>query len=478
MNVTRESALNFLDTVFRIALGGIFIYAAWTKMMDPGLFASAVNGYRILPAPAVAFVAIALPPLELLAGLGLVFTRWQRESALLILCMLGVFLVGLVQAQVRGLDIGCGCFGGTDKDTVVGAIVRDVFMLAPAIWLVARKNRPAWKWTVLAPLAVAVAAALAFLATDRGKGGDYAQAAAPDSMRSTKEDSKPRRQKTLDEAYAEVLAAFPDADTNTVAAEEWTTNFPGAFARARAEKRPILMMVNSDHCPFCTRMRKALANPGFEKWLDGTGIYLANAVVPSGGNSTTNRTSMGDYMFRFLDEAPRSTRVVGFPYMGVFWEKPSGEMVWRTFTGRAGLLGIPHRPSMSCELANMLNADLSEYLAALPPRPDEGTMLSITAKQFKAAADGNGKVVMTPPHGTLVEDGTKIQIEAHPAKGWKIAGWRDPSGKMIMRLGRKTTTSRLDIFYSMKGGTYTAVFRKPAKAGKKQKAPLLPIGKP
>ena len=154
----RDLILGALERVCRLILGGIFIYAAWSKIQDPALFAKAIVGYQMLPSFFVGPLALVLPMAELLAGAALIATRWTRESTLLILCMLAMFFVGLTQALVRGLDISCGCFGddATSTHTVLSALLRDVVLLVPAVWLVRRPN--AWLWNKA--FGVAVLAAL------------------------------------------------------------------------------------------------------------------------------------------------------------------------------------------------------------------------------------------------------------------------------------------------------------------------------
>lgn len=137
----KETVFRVLDALARLLLAGVFIYASWTKLDDPGMFAASVANYRMLPPPLVNLVALVLPPVELLSGLALVFTKWSREAALLVFGMMMVFLVGLAQAAVRGLDISCGCFGEdevTGTAAIVQTIVRDLLLLVPTVWLLVR----------------------------------------------------------------------------------------------------------------------------------------------------------------------------------------------------------------------------------------------------------------------------------------------------------------------------------------------------
>lgn len=144
-----ELFLFALEAVLRLSLGGVFVWAAWSKLEDPALFAVQVGAYDILPQPVVLLVALALPPLELLTGCMLVLTKWSREAALMVTAMLVVFIVALAQAAVRGLDISCGCFADELADhgtvAIMVALIRDVVLLVPSIWLLIRPNRPLWR---------------------------------------------------------------------------------------------------------------------------------------------------------------------------------------------------------------------------------------------------------------------------------------------------------------------------------------------
>lgn len=137
----------WVEVVFRVGLGGLFVYAAWYKIQDPAMFADAVASYRLLPLPVVGVVALVLPMAELVAGFALVATKWSREAALMILMMLVVFLIGLVQAWVRGLEIVCACFGPEDAggSPLWLDILRDIALCVPTIWLLTRPGRWIWR---------------------------------------------------------------------------------------------------------------------------------------------------------------------------------------------------------------------------------------------------------------------------------------------------------------------------------------------
>jgi putative oxidoreductase len=118
-------------TVARVAIGALFIYAASSKF-DPIKFAQEVNNYRLLPAALVNLVAVALPFVELFAGIMLVVGLRIRAGALAVVGLLCGFIVAMCYVWAKGIDIECGCFG---KGTKVGlrAVSEDVGMMLLAL---------------------------------------------------------------------------------------------------------------------------------------------------------------------------------------------------------------------------------------------------------------------------------------------------------------------------------------------------------
>ena len=131
------------DTVLRLGLGAMFLYSAWSKIQDPGMFQTMVDNYRMLPACTTAIFAVTMSMAESLVGTMFLFTKWTREAAFATGVMIAMFIVALAQAQARGLDISCGCFGESEKGSneIVAAIVRDVALLVPTVWLLLKGQR-------------------------------------------------------------------------------------------------------------------------------------------------------------------------------------------------------------------------------------------------------------------------------------------------------------------------------------------------
>ena len=106
-------------TVLSSLLALIFIWAACTKIAGPLEFQQALRHYDFLPAWTINPIAILLPWWELGAGIGLFVPAWRQSAVTVILLLLGCFIVAIVEALVRGLDISCGCF---TQDPSVGKV--------------------------------------------------------------------------------------------------------------------------------------------------------------------------------------------------------------------------------------------------------------------------------------------------------------------------------------------------------------------
>ena len=137
------TALGLAAIVVRILLGGLFIFASVSKILDPGGFARTVFYYRLLPVSAVNLIAIILPWIELVVGVLLVIGFKVRGAAFVAAASLIVFTAAMVSALARGLNIDCGCFstsGGHGVDT--RRIVEEIVLVAAAAFVYWTGARP------------------------------------------------------------------------------------------------------------------------------------------------------------------------------------------------------------------------------------------------------------------------------------------------------------------------------------------------
>ncbi|HXI11672.1 MAG TPA: MauE/DoxX family redox-associated membrane protein [Thermoanaerobaculia bacterium] len=94
----------------QIALGVIFILAALPKIVDPPSFAHMIYNYRLVPGALLNPIALVLPWLELLCGLGLVLGIWKGTCRTIVGLMLVAFIIAIAINLARGNAIDCGCF--------------------------------------------------------------------------------------------------------------------------------------------------------------------------------------------------------------------------------------------------------------------------------------------------------------------------------------------------------------------------------
>jgi uncharacterized membrane protein YphA (DoxX/SURF4 family) len=132
-----------LYLVVRIALGLVFIAAAAPKIWRPDEFADAINNYRLIPYFLVNISAIALPWVEMLFGVFLVFGFRVKAASLATTCLLAVFLAAIISAWARHIDISCGCFGTGKNSAPISwhEVVRDSLFLAMSVFTYIRPSR-------------------------------------------------------------------------------------------------------------------------------------------------------------------------------------------------------------------------------------------------------------------------------------------------------------------------------------------------
>jgi uncharacterized membrane protein YphA (DoxX/SURF4 family) len=120
----------------RLALGAVFVYAAYTKLRQSWLlFALSIDSYQLLPEWAVFALARTLPWFELALGVLLMTGVWLRYLSIAAAGILGLFFVVMVVSYFQGAGIDCGCFG-VGEALSARTLVRDGVLLAAAAALV------------------------------------------------------------------------------------------------------------------------------------------------------------------------------------------------------------------------------------------------------------------------------------------------------------------------------------------------------
>jgi uncharacterized membrane protein YphA (DoxX/SURF4 family) len=110
--------MKLLHLLVRFVLAGIFIYAGLIKYLHPDVFLVDIEGYRLLPYPLAWVLAFYLPPVEIICGVLLLFSGiYRRSAAVILIVLMLLFMIAILSAWIRGLDISCGCFGAAKNST-------------------------------------------------------------------------------------------------------------------------------------------------------------------------------------------------------------------------------------------------------------------------------------------------------------------------------------------------------------------------
>ena len=113
----------------------MFVYASIDKISSPTYFAGTIQNYQIIPEFLLNIVAITLPWLELICGVLILAGVWHRSAAFITSLLMIIFIIAILSAILRGLDIECGCFGsGTSADWM--RIIEDLFLLVISLQIV------------------------------------------------------------------------------------------------------------------------------------------------------------------------------------------------------------------------------------------------------------------------------------------------------------------------------------------------------
>jgi uncharacterized membrane protein YphA (DoxX/SURF4 family) len=134
----------------RLVLGGIFVYAGFSKLLLPNThlwpifvlrfsvsmnisrFAEQVESYKMISPVASQVVAHTLPFVEIVLGLLLLIGWRLRIWATAMTAIMVGFLAVVTRAYLLHMDINCGCFGTPEKLTGM-TVVRDGAFTALAL---------------------------------------------------------------------------------------------------------------------------------------------------------------------------------------------------------------------------------------------------------------------------------------------------------------------------------------------------------
>lgn len=140
MSVSPATSLPLGPRLARWLVGGCLLWAGLTKAAAPMAFFGALLGYELpLPEFVLRLVAITLPWLEIILGAGLLINAWAETVRPLAVVLCAVFALTVAQACLRGLEVACGCFGGSSGgdgwfDRPCVAVFRTLALAGAAIY--------------------------------------------------------------------------------------------------------------------------------------------------------------------------------------------------------------------------------------------------------------------------------------------------------------------------------------------------------
>jgi len=132
-------AMQWISLAVRLALGVLFLVSAAEKLPTLSDFGHAIANYKILPISLVNIAALLFVWTEMAVGVMLIAGAGVRGAAFVSGAMLTLFIIAIITAMARGLEIDCGCFapgkGGAEK---VGwpKVFEDLAFLAGAVFLI------------------------------------------------------------------------------------------------------------------------------------------------------------------------------------------------------------------------------------------------------------------------------------------------------------------------------------------------------
>lgn len=112
MTYSKGKILRIVTIVLRVAVGIVFLVAAYMKLKDPwALFAMSIDSYGILPLKYVELAARTLPWFEVVLGLVLIAGIFPRVATTTGVALMALFIGAMAWAKLHGKQIDCGCFG-------------------------------------------------------------------------------------------------------------------------------------------------------------------------------------------------------------------------------------------------------------------------------------------------------------------------------------------------------------------------------
>ena len=118
----------------RWGLASLLFAAGVHKLRDPHAFGDVLRNYAVVPAAAVASLAVAVPAAEAVIALALLVPATAAAGALLAALLLTVYSAALaVNLALGRRDFDCGCAAAGSGGAGPGLLVRNAVIVAAAL---------------------------------------------------------------------------------------------------------------------------------------------------------------------------------------------------------------------------------------------------------------------------------------------------------------------------------------------------------
>lgn len=107
--------MDAITLTVRVLVGALFVAAGVLKVGHFNDLAAAIAGFRILPEPVIAPLAVILPFFEIGLGVYLILGLFTRITAIVAAVQLLLYSGAIASAVIRHIPANCGCFGPQDQ---------------------------------------------------------------------------------------------------------------------------------------------------------------------------------------------------------------------------------------------------------------------------------------------------------------------------------------------------------------------------
>ena len=145
-NMIPNRKSEILALVLRVLMGAWFVYAGGLKIFVAGLdrFVVDIENYRLVSGQLAVVVGYTIPWFEVVGGLCFMLGILRKGAWWVMFGLVLAFTISVGSAWLRGLDISCGCLGGSEKISYWRKAVEFTVYLAALGWIawVERRIQP------------------------------------------------------------------------------------------------------------------------------------------------------------------------------------------------------------------------------------------------------------------------------------------------------------------------------------------------